>query len=91
MGPAYIISESSFIITHPPTPTLKSPPPYAQYTTGAAGAGLDGTSLYPSDYIEKTILGKWGYSVLHANASTLTLEFHENADDEVLDFVALTK
>ncbi len=24
------------------------------YTTGAAGAGLDGAGLYPSDYIEKT-------------------------------------
>ena len=61
------------------------------YTTGAAGAGLDVVGLYPSTYIEKTILGKWGYSVLEANATTLMLSFHDNADDAVLDFVALSK
>ena len=61
------------------------------YTTGAAGASLDAVDLYPSSYIEKTILGKYGYSVLEANATTLTLSFHENAGDTVLDFVALSR
>ena len=61
------------------------------YTTGAAGAGLDATGLYPSTYIERTILDVWGYSVMEANATTLTLTFHDNKDDAVADFVAISK
>jgi hypothetical protein len=66
-------------------------PGMVHYTTGAAGAGLDGAGLIPSDYIEKTIEGKWGYSVLTANATHLTLDFHQNTDDAVADTVTLSK
>ena len=62
------------------------------YTTGAAGAGLDVVDLYPSTYIEKTILGKWGYSVLTApNATALRLQFYENEGNTVADDVWITK
>ena len=61
------------------------------YTTGAAGAGLDSVSLYPSDYVEKTILGVYGYSVMEANASSLALRFYKNADNSLLDEVVLVK
>lgn len=61
------------------------------YTTGAAGASLDAVSLIPSNYIDKTILGSYGYSILTANATTLTLTFYRNHDDAVLDFVTLVK
>ena len=62
------------------------------YTTGAAGASLDEVGLYPSTYIEKTILGKYGYSVFSApNASALRMTFFDNADDSVGDDVWLTQ
>ena len=61
------------------------------YTTGAAGAGLDGASVIPSDYIVKTIEGKFGYSLLEANATTLTLSFFETEGNTLGDFVALSK
>lgn len=62
------------------------------YTTGAAGASLDAVSLYPSNYIETTILGRFGYSLVSApNASALQLVFHANDDDSVLDEVWITK
>lgn len=67
-------------------------PGIVHYTTGAAGASLDATTLYPSDYVEKTILGKYGYSVVHApNASALRLTFYLNADNSVGDDVWLYK
>lgn len=68
-----------------------SVPGMIHYTTGAAGAGLDDVGLIPSSYIEKSIEGKWGYSVMTANATHLTLEFHENTDDAILDTVTLSK
>jgi len=62
------------------------------YTTGAAGASLDEVALYPSSYIEKTILGKWGYSVVDApNATAMRLTFFDNADDAVGDDVWITQ
>ena len=59
------------------------------YTTGAAGAGLDAASVYPSKYIDRTIEGVFGYSIMEANATTLTLSFLGNEKDDLLDFVAL--
>lgn len=51
-------------------------------TSGAAGMGLDAVSLYPSDYIENTIMGKYGYSIIEApNSTALGLLFYENTDD----------
>lgn len=61
------------------------------YTTGAAGAGLDAANLYPSVYVEKTILGEFGYSVMEANATSLALRFFKNADNSLLDAVILNK
>jgi hypothetical protein len=66
-------------------------PGVVHYTTGAAGAGLDEVNLYPSAYVEKTILGVFGYSVLEANGTTLALRFYKNADDSLLDEVVLSK
>ena len=66
-------------------------PGIVHYTTGAAGAGLDSVSLYPSTYIEKTLLGVFGYSVMEANGTTLSLAFHRNSDDAVVDLVVLQK
>jgi hypothetical protein len=66
-------------------------PGIVHYTTGASGAGLDGAGLYPSDYIEKTIEGKFGLSVMEANATTLTLAFYETEGGALADFVALSK
>ena len=58
------------------------------YTTGAAGQSLDSISLYPSQYIEKTILGRYGYSILTApNATSLNLQFFANDDNEPADDV----
>jgi len=51
-------------------------------TSGAAGQGLDNVALYPSDFIEKTILGKYGYSIIEApNSTALGLLFFENTAD----------
>lgn len=61
------------------------------YTTGAAGASLDQVSLIPSTYIENTILGTFGYSIMAANQTTLSLTFYRNDDDAVLDYVVLEK
>ena len=62
------------------------------YTTGAAGASLDAVTLYPSDYIENTILGVYGYSVVSApNASALRLSFFANEDDSIRDDVWIYK
>ncbi len=61
------------------------------YTTGAAGAGLDAANLYPSVYVEKTILGEFGYTVMEANATSLALYFFKNADNSLLDAVILNK
>jgi hypothetical protein len=38
-----------------------------------------------------SILGKFGYSILEANATTLTLSFFETEGDVLSDFVALQK
>ena len=40
---------------------------------------------------DKTLLGVYGYSILTANATTLTLTFYRNHDDAVLDAVTLVK
>jgi len=62
------------------------------YTSGAAGAGLDEVGLYKDPVIEKTILGTWGYSVIHSpNASALHLQFFANVNNSVLDDVWLYK
>jgi hypothetical protein len=62
------------------------------YTTGAAGASLDAVNIYPSDYIDKTILGAYGYSVAYApNASALRLTFYKNEDNSIADDVWITK
>ena len=66
-------------------------PGVVHYTTGAAGAGLDAAKLYPSSYVEKTLLGVYGYSVMEANGTTLALRFFKNADDSLLDEVVLSK
>lgn len=67
-------------------------PGIVHYTSGAAGAWLDSTTLYPSTYIDTTILGQYGYSVAHApNASALRLTFFLNQDNTVGDDVWITK
>ncbi len=67
-------------------------PGVVHYTTGAAGAWLDAVQLYPSDYIESTILGQYGYSVAHApNATALRLTFYLNVNNTVGDDVWLTR
>jgi acid phosphatase type 7 len=69
-----------------------SAPGIVHYTTGAAGASLDATTLYPSSYVERTVLGQYGYSVVHApNATALRLTFFLNADNSVGDDVWLYK
>jgi hypothetical protein len=58
------------------------------YTTGASGASLDAVRLYPSDYIEKTILGSFGYTVVFSpNATALRLTFNLNKDGSTADDV----
>jgi hypothetical protein len=62
------------------------------YTTGAAGASLDSVRLYPSDYIDKTILGKFGLTIIDApNATAMRLTFFDNADGTVGDDVWVTQ
>ena len=61
------------------------------YTTGAAGASLDDITVYPSNYIEKTILGRYGYSIVTTNATSMTLQFYANDVDVPVDEVTLTK
>ena len=62
------------------------------YTSGAAGATLDDVGLYGDPVIEKSILGTFGYSVLHApNASALRLQFFANKDNSLLDDAWLYK
>jgi acid phosphatase type 7 len=56
------------------------------YTSGAAGCGLDGASVYPSDYVVNTIEGRYGYSIVDApNSTALGLFFYTNDDNEVAD------
>jgi hypothetical protein len=47
--------------------------------------------LPPLPFLPRSILGKFGYSVLEANATTLTLSFFETEGDVLSDFVALQK
>ncbi len=64
------------------------------YTTGAAGSNLDNASAccYASSYIERTILGEFGYSVVHApNASSLRLAFYYNRNGSLGDEAWLYK
>ena len=62
------------------------------YTSGAAGQGLDEVGLYPDPVIEKTILGIFGYSVIHTpNSSACHLQFFANVNNSVLDDVWLYK
>ena len=69
-----------------------SAPGIVHYTTGAAGAWLDAVTLYPSDYIEATILGEYGYSLAHApNATHLRLTFYLNGNNTVGDDVWVVK
>ena len=56
------------------------------YTSGAAGCGLDGASVYPSDYVVNTIEGRYGYSIVDApNSTALGLYFYTNDDNQVAD------
>lgn len=64
------------------------------YTTGAAGAGLDGgdACCYNSSYIDRTILQTYGYSIVSApNASAMSLTFFANVNDSAIDQVWLYK
>ena len=69
-----------------------SEPGVVHYTTGAAGAWLDATELYPSNYIDATILGQYGYSMAHApNATALRLTFFLNVNNTIGDDVWITR
>lgn len=62
------------------------------YTSGAAGASLDATTVTPSHYIEKTILGSFGYSVVAVpNATAMRLTLFLNDGNDVGDDVWLVK
>jgi acid phosphatase type 7 len=58
------------------------------YTTGAAGSSLDAVDAccYNNSYIERTILGEYGYSVISApNASALHLAWYFNSNNSLGD------
>jgi len=62
------------------------------YTSGAAGAGLDTASVYNSTFIERTIEGRYGFSIIDApNATALGLQFITNNDGVVTDEVWLRR
>lgn len=63
------------------------------YTTGAAGSNLDARDACctNSTFIERTILGEYGYSVLSANSTALHLAWFFNINGTVGDETWLQK